>query len=253
MRRTGWGRLLLSLWIAVAGCGKQEDYAAHQRAELEANKAKAEKGDGRAAYEVGEAYRFGRGVPKDLALATTWYGKAADVGNESASLELAWMVVEAKQAELAAVCGKAFEKSVADTAGKARPPALLLWRRDESDVQDGSRSSTAGADQWRSDNNHRLPAKLLARSLESLQSVVGLVERFVQVGTYEATKTAAVRIDYEVRVVRWPSGELLAARTFRGADPPAQRTSSSGVKSWEHGQPPDAAAVEAWLSEVFAP
>ena len=37
-------------------------------------------GDPIAQYDMGQAYKFGRGVPKDLKLAQSWYGKAAAQG-----------------------------------------------------------------------------------------------------------------------------------------------------------------------------
>lgn len=245
--------ILLALWGAVAGCGKQEDYAAHQRAQFEENKAKAEKGDATAMYFVAEAYRSGSGAPADPSLAAEWYRKSADAGNSSAAQTLSWAIVESRRDELAAACTSAFRGTSVGLPGKGKPPSLLLWSRDERAVQAGSRSSTPGAERWKADNNHSLPPKMLARSVEEVRSVVCLLEQYVQVGTYETTNSAAVRLDYEVRVIGWPGGDLVAVRTFPGGDPPKERTHSTGAMSWERGAPPDEAAVTAWLEQVFSP
>lgn len=44
----------------------------------------AERGDKDAQFNLGQAYRLGRGVPLDIALAQTWFGRAAAQGHEQA-------------------------------------------------------------------------------------------------------------------------------------------------------------------------
>ena len=44
----------------------------------------ADKGDADAQFNMGQAYKLGRGVPTDLKLAQTWYEKAAQQGHEQA-------------------------------------------------------------------------------------------------------------------------------------------------------------------------
>ena len=44
----------------------------------------ADKGDADAQFNMGQAYKLGRGVPTDLRLAQTWYEKAAQQGHEQA-------------------------------------------------------------------------------------------------------------------------------------------------------------------------
>jgi cell division septation protein DedD len=48
----------------------------------------AEKGDPDAQFNMGQAYKLGRGVPTDLKLAQTWYEKAAQQGHEQAQANL---------------------------------------------------------------------------------------------------------------------------------------------------------------------
>lgn len=44
----------------------------------------AEQGDADAAFNLAQAFKLGRGVPADLAQATSWYGKAAQAGHPQA-------------------------------------------------------------------------------------------------------------------------------------------------------------------------
>jgi cell division septation protein DedD len=48
----------------------------------------ADKGDADAQYNLGQAYKLGRGVPIDLALAKSWYEKAAQQGHEQAQINV---------------------------------------------------------------------------------------------------------------------------------------------------------------------
>ena len=48
----------------------------------------AEKGDGDAQFNMGQAYKLGRGVPPDLTIARTWFEKAAAQGHEQAEANL---------------------------------------------------------------------------------------------------------------------------------------------------------------------
>src|SRR3546814_664 len=48
----------------------------------------ADKGDADAQFNMGQAYRFGKGVPKDLRITQSWYEKAAQQGHEKAQANL---------------------------------------------------------------------------------------------------------------------------------------------------------------------
>jgi TPR repeat protein len=54
----------------------------------------AEKGDADAAFNHGQAYRLGRGVPTNLAAAATWFGRAAAKGHLDAQTTLGLMLFE---------------------------------------------------------------------------------------------------------------------------------------------------------------
>lgn len=74
--------------------------------DLPSLKAKAESGDAASQFNLGEAYRNGRGGPKDLVQAVKWYRKAADQGNALAQVSLGliytqggWQVVKTNSGE----------------------------------------------------------------------------------------------------------------------------------------------------------
>jgi TPR repeat protein len=54
----------------------------------------AEKGDADAAFNLGQAYRLGRGVPTNLAAAATWFERAAAKGHLDAQTTLGLMLFE---------------------------------------------------------------------------------------------------------------------------------------------------------------
>src|SRR5919112_32609 len=54
----------------------------------------AERGDADAAFNLGQAYRLGRGVPTNLAAAQTWFGRAAATGHVDAQTTLGLMLFE---------------------------------------------------------------------------------------------------------------------------------------------------------------
>jgi uncharacterized protein len=54
----------------------------------------AEKGDADAAFNLGQAYRLGRGVPPNIAAATTWFQRAAAKGHVDAETTLGLLLFE---------------------------------------------------------------------------------------------------------------------------------------------------------------
>ena len=71
---------------------------AWQRADYEAAVAiwrpLAQKGDADAEFNLGQAYRLGRGVPINLGLAKTWFEKAADAGHLDAETTLGLLLFQ---------------------------------------------------------------------------------------------------------------------------------------------------------------
>jgi cell division septation protein DedD len=61
----------------------------------------AEAGDADAQFNMGQAYKLGRGVPTDLKLAQTWYEKAAQQGHDEAQANLGLILFQNGQREAA--------------------------------------------------------------------------------------------------------------------------------------------------------
>lgn len=80
----------------------------------------AEKGDPDAAFNLGQAYRLGRGVPTNIAAATTWFERAASKGHVDAETTLGLLLFQnGDQAR-----GLRWLKAAAD---KGEPRALLVY------------------------------------------------------------------------------------------------------------------------------
>ena len=80
----------------------------------------AEKGDADAAFNLGQAYRLGRGVPTNLAAAATWFERAAAKGHLDAQTTLGLMLFENGDR----TGGIRWLKQAAD---KGDPRALLVY------------------------------------------------------------------------------------------------------------------------------
>lgn len=71
----------------------------------------AERGDADAQFNLGQAYKLGRGVPADLKIAQTWYEKAAQAGHEQAQANLGLILFQGgKRAEAMPWIRKAAER-----------------------------------------------------------------------------------------------------------------------------------------------
>ncbi len=80
----------------------------------------AEKGDPDAAFNLGQAYRLGRGVPTNLAVAKTWFERSAEKGHVDAQTTLGLLLFQnGDQAE-----GLRWLKGAAE---KGEPRALLVY------------------------------------------------------------------------------------------------------------------------------
>src|SRR6266550_4123074 len=80
----------------------------------------AEKGDADAAFNLGQAYRLGRGVPVNLAAAQTWFERAAEKGHVDAQATLGLLLFQnGNQAE-----GLKWLKAAAE---QGEPRALLVY------------------------------------------------------------------------------------------------------------------------------
>ena len=80
----------------------------------------AEAGDADAAFNLGQAYRLGRGVPTNLAAAQTWFERAAHKGHLDAQTTLGLLLFDSGNR----TGGLRWLKSAAD---KGEPRALLIY------------------------------------------------------------------------------------------------------------------------------
>lgn len=80
----------------------------------------AAKGDPDAMFDMGQAYRLGRGVPIDLARAQDWYDRAARTGHVDAQTQLGMLLFQGGNR----AAGVRWLKSAAD---KGEPRAQLLY------------------------------------------------------------------------------------------------------------------------------
>jgi hypothetical protein len=118
------GALLLVIPAALQAQSVKAGIEAWQRADYEGAVAiwrpLAEQGDPDAAFNLGQAYRLGRGVPTNLAAAKTWFERAADKGHVDAQTTLGLLLFQnGDQAE-----GLRWLKNAAD---KGEPRALLVY------------------------------------------------------------------------------------------------------------------------------
>jgi uncharacterized protein len=80
----------------------------------------AEKGDADAAFNLGQAYRLGRGVPTDLALAQSWLEKAARSGHLDAQTTLGLLLFDSGNRQVAM-------RWLGQAAEKGEPRAMLVY------------------------------------------------------------------------------------------------------------------------------
>src|SRR3982751_6385373 len=116
--------LLLALPAAASAQSVRAGIQAWQRADYSAAVAiwrpLAEKGDADAAFNLGQAYRLGRGVPTTIAAATTWFQRAAAKGHVDAETTLGLLLFQnGDQAG-----GLKWLKAAAE---KGEPRALLVY------------------------------------------------------------------------------------------------------------------------------
>jgi TPR repeat protein len=76
--------ILLTLFLAMPS-------TAGDTLDFDATKKLAEQGDVTAQVELGDMYRYGRGVPEDISKAIMWYTQAAEQGDERAQNRLGHM------------------------------------------------------------------------------------------------------------------------------------------------------------------
>lgn len=104
LRKCGWLSLAL-LFASPAVAGTREGVAKWQAGDYPAAvaewRAPAAAGDADAQFNLGQAYKLGRGVPVDLGEAAVWYRKAAAQGHRTAEANLGLVLFQQGDREAA--------------------------------------------------------------------------------------------------------------------------------------------------------
>jgi hypothetical protein len=147
--------------------------------------------------------------------------------------------------------------------GSARGPAVALIQSDFSQLEEKYREGNPPFMPWRQQGlpyqSSVVPTRAQATTTDAVQTLVCVRQTYIRVGFYQPSNTPAVRLDWDVRVVRWPSGEPLAGMTFRGPDPPQDAdlkgygtcTEASKTCATKSGGEPVGNALR-WLDELIA-
>ena len=107
-------------------------YAKFDEPELLSLKQQAEAGDAPAQDELGLRYAEGRGVPKDVSKALTWYRKAAEQGHAGAQYSLGLMYYNGKGVPKDATQAAAWVRKSAEQ-GNSDAQAGLAWMYDKGE------------------------------------------------------------------------------------------------------------------------
>jgi hypothetical protein len=98
--------------------------------------------------------------------------------------------------------------------------AVALVRNDDSHLEERYRFNKNEAPKF--DWLHPgdiLPSRAQAQTADAVHALVCIHATHVLVGTYGSSGNVGVRVDWDLRVLRWPSGEVIAAQAFTGHAP----------------------------------
>jgi hypothetical protein len=148
--------------------------------------------------------------------------------------------------------------------GAVKGPAISLLQYDFSRLDEKYREGNPPHTPWRARGvpyyPSPVPSGAEAKSADAVQALVCIRQIYNLVGTYQPSNNPAVRLDWDVRVLRWPSGEQLFASTFQGPDPPANAelhgygdcTAASKTCATKSGGDPFTDA-QRWLAPLITP
>lgn len=173
----------------------------------------AEKGDADAAFNLGQAYRLGRGVPTNLAAAQTWFERAAAKGHVDAQTTLGLMLFENGDRP----GGIRWLRQAAD---KGDPRALLVYGTALFNGDGVKQDPILGyADVSRAAAQGLAPAHA---TLEQLDQILPVEQRKKALAIAMAkAKTAPARSSAPVRSPAKPPVQTAAAKPAKSTAPPA--------------------------------
>ena len=203
----------------------------------------ADRGDADAQFNLGQAYRLGRGVPADLRIAQSWFQKAAAKGHEQAQGNLGLILYE---------------------GGKRRE--ALPWIRKAADRGDPRAQYVMGIELTNGDliakdwpRAYALMTRAAAQGLPAAARSLGQMEQFVPADQRQKGIALARQMERGVPAssgaILTPTGPAPApvaiARAPAPAPAPAQRAPVAAGAGWRaqlgaYGSP--AAAQAQWVS-----
>ena len=238
--------LLLALSAPAAAQSVKAGIEAWQRSDYSAAVAiwrpLAEKGDADASFNLGQAYRLGRGVPTNLALAKSWFERAARQNHVDAQTTLGLLLFQnAEQAE-----GLKWLKAAAEQ-GEAR--ALLVYGTALFNGDGVTQDQVLGyAYVSRAAAQGLAPAK---ETLAQLDSLMPLDLRKKGVAIAKAKAKAAPPPPSPKRVKTAKPAEVAAAKPSPTPSPTPVKTATK-AKAPTTAANPAAAASGAWRIQVGA-
>jgi tetratricopeptide (TPR) repeat protein len=209
----------------------------------------ADQGDADAQFNLGQAYRLGRGVPADLRIAQSWFQKAAAKGHEQAQANLGLILYE---------------------GGKRRE--ALPWIRKAADRGDPRAQYVLGIELTNGDliakdwpRAYALMTRAAAQGLPAAARSLGQMEQFVPADQRQKGIALARQIERGAPAARdivtappAPRNTASAVATARAAAPvptpaPAARVAANAGGGWRaqlgaYGSPAAAQAQWAALS-----
>ena len=153
--------------------------------------------------------------------------------------------------------------SGAPAPGSVRGPVVALIQYDFSQLEEKFREGNPPFLPWRQQGLPYqvsvVPSRAQATTTDAVQTLVCVRQTYIRVGFYQPNNTPAVRLDWDVRVTRWPTGEQVAGMTFRGPDPPQDAdlkgyspcTEASKTCATKSGGEPVGSAL-GWLDGLIA-
>ena len=128
-------------------------------------------------------------------------------------------------------------------------PAIVLGQLDFRQVEDKYFDGSQKLSDWFATNTDIVRA--YANKEGSVQAAVCIRHAFIQIGIYRPDNIAAVREDWDVRVLRWPSGEVLAGKDFPGQAPPPEIKATTGQYGKQYDAPGPDQDAKRWLNELI--
>lgn len=137
----------------------------------------------------------------------------------------------------------------APASGSVRGPAVAVTQLDFRQLEEKYREGSKPLTEWWSYDG-LMPSRAEAKSVDGVQTLFCIRQAYIQVGIYQPDNIAAVRRDWDVRLVRWPSGEPMASMVIRGPEPPQNVKTTANTRMYYAGTPDDEG--RRWLDEVIA-